>query len=65
LDRDKLRERQDRLINLVEKFGLCTDLRISAEDAGSPTVKELRTFLYPKWLSVIDRQIRWLESREV
>jgi len=62
MDRDELREKQDRLIELVKQHGLCTDLRISAKDAGSPTVRELQTFLYAEWAAVIDRQIEWLEN---
>jgi len=62
-NRDALREKQNRLIELVEQHGMCLDLQISAEDAGSPTVRELGVYLFSEWEAVIDTQIRWLEAQ--
>ena len=59
-ERDRLREKQDRLLELCE--GMNPHLRISFHCPGSPTLAELETYLYPEWEDVVDAQIRRLEA---
>ena len=55
-ERDKLRAKQDVLV------AYCTPkypghYRISASELESPTVDNLREFIYPEWEWLIDQQI--------
>ena len=54
-DRDRIRNKQDQLLTLIGDSS--DDLQLSAEYPGSPTVGELRSYLYPEWESLIDRLI--------
>lgn len=60
--RESLRAKQDRLVELAAERGFHPDLQISNVYAGSPTVRDLMTYLQPEWEPVIDTQIRWLEN---
>jgi len=58
-DRDRIRAKQDRLLELAENR-YPDHFQISAMDAGSPTISQLRTGLHPSWESTIDNAIREL-----
>ena len=62
MDRDQLREKQDKLIKLCEARHLNEDLRISADYPESPTIRELRYWLYDEYETVIDDAISYLQN---
>jgi hypothetical protein len=62
-DRDRIRAKQDRLIDLAIAKHIHLDLQISGEYAGAPTIRNLINVLWPDWESVIDSAITYLERK--
>jgi hypothetical protein len=58
-DRDRVRAKQDRLLELSAKVP--RDYRIAAGYPGSPTLLQIASTLYPEWETVIDQAILDLE----
>lgn len=64
-NRDELRTKQDHLISLAEQQGISSSLQISCNWPGSPTVEQLRHYLYPEYERATDWAIRYLEQKQV
>lgn len=64
ITRDRVREKQDRLLALAESMNLDQDLQITQEWAGSPTLRQLRGLLYPEFEDAIDYAINYLEEQQ-
>lgn len=60
----RVRAKQDKLIALVERRHLCEDLQISSYYAGSPTVRQLRSYVWPEWENAIEDTIAYLEGAQ-
>ncbi len=58
-DRDRIRAKQDRLLELSAKVP--RDYRIAADCPGSPTLLQIASTLYPEWETMIDQSILDLE----
>lgn len=55
-DRDRLREKQDKLlVRLNGHYAETTHL--SAAFQGTPTIAQMRTMIFPEWEWLIDEQI--------
>lgn len=61
-ERDRLRQKQDRVLKLAEEKGVNRNLRISSAHPGSPCVWELAHCVYPEWEAAIDAALRYLEG---
>jgi len=61
-DRNRIRAKQDRIIELAAAKGLAFDLRIATRYAGSPTLQELRHTLWPKFEPALDSALAYLAS---
>lgn len=60
-NRDRLRQKQDKLLSLVgDRFS--DDMQITEEYAGSPTIGDLKKFIFPEWETVIDSVISQLKN---
>jgi hypothetical protein len=59
-DRARLREKQDRLLDLAARMGMALDLQISADAPGSPTLRDLATYVFQEWEYAIDSAIEYL-----
>lgn len=62
-NRGELRAKQDHLIALAEQQGISSSLQISCNWPGSPTVEQLRYYLYPDYVAAIDWATRYLERQ--
>ena len=56
--RKRLRKKQDRLISMAETRGYPDHFQISPDYAGSPTVGQLRGYVFPEWENSIDSAIK-------
>lgn len=54
-DRDKLRRWQDVLIKRAQSQGLNDDARLSVDDPGSPTLRDMRQYIFPAYYDIIER----------
>ena len=62
--RDKLREKQNRLLALAKAQNIPDSLQLSINYPGSPKLHELRDYLFPEYEAAIDSTIAYLESQE-
>ena len=58
-DRDRLRRKQDTLIDLALHRGTDLALRVAAHEKA-PTLRQLETMVWPEWEQSIDRCIKQL-----
>jgi len=63
MSRDNLRQKQDRILELVDSLGINRNLRISSDFPGSPQVWELAHFVFPEWEAAINATLRYLEQK--
>ena len=61
--RTRIRRKQDRLIRLAERRKIPDYYQASADFPGSPTIAQMRQYIYPEWESAIDAGIRALEAK--
>ena len=63
-NRDKLRKKQDKLLDLAHMLGIDTQLQIDSNYAGSPKLCDLVNCIHPDWEKSIDYAIRYMESNQ-
>jgi len=61
--RDRMRAKQDVLIDMAERARLNLDLQLSSEWPGSPTIRELYHYVFPEYEDCIDYIIHYLSAR--
>lgn len=62
--RNRLRQKQDKLIQLAEKRQIPDYYQAHADFPGSPTLGQMRQYIYPEWEGAIDAGLRALGSAE-
>jgi hypothetical protein len=62
-DRERMREKQDRLLEITRRHGYPSTTHLT-EDSISPTMYELAMYVYPHWEGDVDRLLREFASNE-
>lgn len=62
-ERERLRAKQDRIIELASRHNINPDLRITYQWEGTPTIWQLRDTLWPEFEAAIDYAIEILMGK--
>jgi len=63
-DRDRIRNKQNQLLDIALDKGIDMQLQIDGQYAGSPMLCQLVDSIWPEWEASIDRAIRHLTNKQ-